>query len=431
MNLKKLLLSGVAVALVLSLTSCGSAEEAASAVESEAESTAESAVSETVSEDTVESNTAGDFEILEASADNTSLSSGSATVSISSKSISLSGAYVVDGIDAVITGGTYKSTASDQNVFLVINGGSLTISNAEIVKSGDAGASDSTRTSDVSDDYNFYGINSVVLCVGDGSSVNISECTISSSSSGANAVFATDEAEITASNLIITTDGNSSRGVYATYDGVINADHIEITTSGAHCAPIATDRGGGSVTVSNSTVTCSGDGSPCIYSTGDITVTNVVGTADGAQACVIEGKNTITMTDCSFSSTNANNGAMLYQSMSGDAADSDAASSVSILTMTNSSITSDSDGAMFYITNTTAEIHLNGGNTLTTASGTLVNAATGNWGSSGKNGGTLTLYSSDDLTEAITADSISSIAVILSGATLTGTTSGSVTVTNE
>ena len=90
-------------------------------------------------------------------------------------------------------------------------------------------------------------------------------------------MFSTAGATANVSNVQITTTGNSSRGVYATYEGIINADHLDITTSGAHCAPRATDRGGGYVTVTNSTVQCSGDGSPCIYSTGEIVVDNVKG----------------------------------------------------------------------------------------------------------------------------------------------------------
>ena len=370
------------------------------------------------------------IEILEASSDNTALSSGNATVTIGNKNIDLSGAYIIDGVDAEITGGTYTSSESDQNVFLVINGGSLKISNAEIVKTGDASTNDSKRSSDVSDDYNFYGINSVILVVGEDSSAEITDCTITSDCSGANAVFATASGEVNVSNVQIGTTGNSSRGVYATYEGVINADHVDITTSGAHCAPIATDRGGGYVTVTNSTVQCSGDGSPCIYSTGEIKVENVVGTATGAQAAVIEGKNSITMTDCDFTVSGGNNGVMLYQSMSGDAADKDATASTSTLTMSGTTIRNNTDGAMFYITNTTSVIELNGGNTLESANGQLVNAATGRWGSDGSNGGNLSLnITGDSISESVTADDISSVAVnVLDGGEFTGETSGEVMV---
>lgn len=392
--------------------------------ESKAEVTIEKTQAETVSAGV------SDIQILEASADNTVLSSGSATVTIGNKSIDLSGAYIIDGVDAEITGGTYTSSESDQNVFLVINGGSLKISNAEIVKTGDASTNDSKRSSDVSDDYNFYGINSVILVVGEDSSAEITDCTITSDCSGANAVFATASGEANVSNVQISTTGNSSRGVYATYEGVINADHVDITTSGAHCAPIATDRGGGYVTVTNSTVQCSGDGSPCIYSTGEIKVENVVGVSTGAQAAVIEGKNSITMTGCDFTVSGGNNGVMLYQSMSGDAADKDATASTSTLTMSGTTIRNNTDGAMFYITNTTSVIELNGGNTLESANGQLVNAATGRWGNDGSNGGNLSLnITGDSISESVTADDISSVAVnVLDGGEFTGETSGEVMV---
>ena len=398
------------------------------AAEVETESEAEVTTTETQAE-TVSAGVS-DIQILEASDDNTVLSSGSATVTIGNKSIDLSGAYIIYGVDAEITGGTYTSSESDQNVFLVINGGSLKISNAEIVKTGDASTNDSKRSSDVSDDYNFYGINSVILVVGEDSSAEITDCTITSDCSGANAVFATASGEANVSNVQISTTGNSSRGVYATYEGVINADHVDITTSGAHCAPIATDRGGGYVTVTNSKVQCSGDGSPCIYSTGEIKVENVVGTATGAQAAVIEGKNSITMTDCDFTVSGGNNGVMLYQSMSGDAADKDATASTSTLTMSGTTIRNNTDGAMFYITNTTSVIELNGGNTLESANGQLVNAATGRWGSDGSNGGDLSLnITGDSISESVTADDISSVAVnVLDGGEFTGETSGEVMV---
>jgi len=355
---------------------------------------------------------ASDIVLRDTSAENTELTSGSATVTIGNKQISLSGAYVVDGIDAVVEGGAYSSTESDQNVFLVINGGSLTLTGAELTKTGDAGANDSTRTSDVSDDYNFYGINSVVLVVGEGSSAHISDCVITSDSSGANAVFATASASVTVENVSISTTGNSSRGVYATYGGVIDADRVTIETVGAHCAPVATDRGGGYVTVRNSELNCSGDGSPCIYSTGEITVENIVGVSTGAQAAVIEGKNSITMTDCVFAvSGDGSNGIMLYQSMSGDADDKDA-------------------GPLIYVTNTNTVVDLCGGNTLTADSGQFVLAAAGRWGNDGSNGGTLTLnVTGDQISDSIEADDISSVTVSLGeGAAFTGDTSGGVTV---
>ncbi len=168
-----------------------------------------------------------EIKLLDADSNSTPLSSGTYTVKIGNKTVTLSGAYVVDGTSAVITGGSYSSSESDQNVFLVINGGSLTLKNAEITKTGNASQNDSKRSSDVSDEYNFYGINSVILVVGDGSTANIEDCTITSDCSGANAIFSLKGANIDVNNVSISTTGNSSRGVYATYGGTIMADHLD------------------------------------------------------------------------------------------------------------------------------------------------------------------------------------------------------------
>lgn len=404
-------------------------ESAADSSGSSADGSSSAADSSSSTADSNSSAGVSDIKIIE-TASGESLSSGSATVTIGNKKIDVSGAYVIDGKSVELTGGTYTSSDTDQSVFLVINGGSLKISNAKIVKTGDASKSDSKRSSDVSDDYNFYGINSVILVVGEKSSAEISDCIITSDCSGANAVFSTAGANVNVNNVQITTTGNSSRGVYATYDGTINADHVDITTSGAHCAPIATDRGGGHVAVTNSKVQCSGDGSPCIYSTGEIKAENVVGVSTGAQAAVIEGKNSITMTKCDFTVSGGNNGVMLYQSMSGDASDKDATANCSTLTMTGTTIRNSTDGAMFYITNTTSVINLEGGNTLECKNGKLVDAAAGRWGKDGSNGGELSLNIKDDkISDSVTADDISSVAVnVLDGGEFKGETSGEVMV---
>lgn len=98
----------------------------------------------------------------------------------------------------------------------------------------------------------FYGLNAAVL-VQKGSEATIKDTTIKTSATGANAIFSTGEnATLNVSNTKITTTGDSSRGLDATYGGTINANKVTITTSGQHCAAVATDRGEGTVTVKNS-----------------------------------------------------------------------------------------------------------------------------------------------------------------------------------
>ena len=365
-------------------------------------------------------------EYHEASASSTALSAGSWSGAIGDKTMTLSGAHIVDGIEATIDGGTFESTSADEAVFLVVGGGSLTITNARINKSGDA-STDGRHG--VDDSYNFYGLNSAVVVVGEGSTATVRQTTLTTSSSGSNAVVATGSATATVTGCAISTTGESSRGLHATYAGVINGSDLTIETRGAHCAAVATDRGSGTVAVDGAnTFTTSGDGSPCIYSTGEITVSGLTGTANGAQAVVVEGKNHATVTDSTLVTASQTGGVMLYQSMSGDAADSDAAKEVSTLVMTGVSLTCTQAVPILYVTNTSSQATLTQC-TLQTPGG-LATADEDRWGKTGSNGGELALTldatSSDG---AIAAGSTSSITVTTAnGGAATGAASGSVTV---
>ena len=365
-------------------------------------------------------------EYHEASASNTALTAGTWSGAIGDKTMTLSGAYLVNGIEATIDGGTFESTSADEAVFLVVGGGSLTITNARINKSGDA-STDGQHG--VDDSYNFYGLNSAVVVVGEGSTATVRQTALTTNSSGSNAVVATGSATATVTGCAISTTGESSRGLHATYAGVINGSDLTIETQGAHCAAVATDRGSGTVVVDGAnTFTTSGDGSPCIYSTGEITVSGLTGTANGAQAVVVEGKNHATVTDSTLVTASQTGGVMLYQSMSGDAADSDAAKEVSTLVMTGVSLTCTQSVPILYVTNTSSQATLTQC-TLQTPGG-LATADEDRWGKTGSNGGELALTldatSSDG---AIAAGSTSSITVTTAnGGAATGAVSGSVTV---
>ena len=208
------------------------------------------------------------------------------SMSADNASADAAGATTVDGEEMTLSE-TYAATESDESAILVTNGGNATISGATVTKSGD---SSNTENSE------FYGVNAGVL-VQSGSEATITDATISTDATGANAVFATGEnAKITVKNTTITTTGASSaRGLDATYGGTIEADNVNITTQGGSCATLATDRGEGTVTVTNSTLETNGKGSPVIYSTGNISIDNTKGTANGSQMAVIEGKNSATV----------------------------------------------------------------------------------------------------------------------------------------
>ena len=367
------------------------------------------------------------FLIFNNSSNNNQMQGGPQEMTQVGNASSVDAKGAIEVTDEQTLNGTYESSTVDESPIKVSDGGNATIENAIINKSG--GDSSNTENSE------FYGVNSGVLTT-ENSTTTIKNSKITTNAKGANAVFATGEnAKAYIYNTEITTIGSSSsRGLDATYGGYIEADNVKITTQGGSCATLATDRGEGTVIAKNSTLETNGAGSPIIYSTGDISIENTTGTANGAQMTVIEGKNTATITNSTLKCSGKGNrnevdncGIMIYQSMSGDAGEGTGTFNSSNSTL---EIASDSDyykaAPFFFITNTDAVINLEN-NTIKYGSGTLISAkGTSEWGKSGSNGGNVTLNATNQkLTGDINADNISSVTINLTNnSSLEGTING-------
>ena len=340
---------------------------------------------------------------------------------------SYSGTLTADGEEVSSSDETIEATDSDQNAALVENAGTLTIDGSTLNKSGD---------DDNGDNCNFYGLNSIALAVNENSLLKISNSTLNSTSEGSNAIFATDSSKVYSYNNTISTSSDNSRGLDATYSGTIIADSMNISTQGNHSASVATDRGGGNISITNSTLSTAGSGSPLLYSTGDIEADNVTGTSSGSQIAGMEGLNTILIYNSNLASTNnaitgsdpIKNGVIIYQSTSGDAETS--TGDLARFEAVNSTLTTSIDsGSMFYLTNTSANVLLS--NTTLNFDSTNVNLlqVEGNdansWGKAGSNGASVNFTClNETLSGNITVDSISSANIyLMNGTTYTGATS--------
>ena len=278
----------------------------------------------------------------------------------SSSDITYTGAVEISSSETQ-TDKTYSSTSSDENALLIKTSEEVTINNPTVTKSGD---------SDGGDNSNFYGLNAGVL-VKDGSKTTITGGTINTSANGANGVFSYggnggnngaegDGTTVTIRDTKIVTTGGGSGGIMTTGGGTTYAYDLDITTSGQSSAAIRTDRGGGTVVVDGGTYTSNGLGSPAIYSTADITVSNSTLTSNLSEGVCIEGLNSITLNNSNLTANNTKRNGnakfldsiMIYQSMSGDAV-----SGTSQFTMNGGSLTSKS-GHVFHVTNTNSIITL-------------------------------------------------------------------------
>lgn len=331
-------------------------------------------------------------------------------------SVTLSGANTADARTLEYDGSNDKnglsSTKSNENAVLSTNGGSYALSNAVLKKSGDTTSTDNS---------NFYGVNAILAATAN-SSAYIHDSTLTSDSEGSNALFATgNNASIYAKNVTLQTTGNSSRGLDATYGGSVIASKLSVTTSGEHCGALATDRGGGNISVENAKLKTTGQGSPLIYSTGVIEVKNTTGESTGAQIVGMEGLNTVRIKNSTLTGSAKKasepiaNGVFLYQSTSGDSSTGTANFEASDSTL-KSHI---SNGTMFYVTNTDANIVLSNttldfdsdNNTLLTVGG---NDGSNHWGTKGSNGGNVTFTAiRESLSGDISCDGISNVTFCL------------------
>ena len=339
-----------------------------------------------------------------------------------SEALRITAAQTLDGY-------AVNSTTADENTILVNTTDDVTITNSTVTKTGD---------SDGGDNCNFYGQNAAVLVEG-GSTTTLTNLTVTSDAKGANGIFSYggngghnggdgDGTKVIIKDTTITTTGDGSGGTMTTGGGTTNAYNLTVTTNGQSSAAIRTDRGGGTVYVDGGTYTSNGLGSPAIYSTAEIHVANATLVSNLSEGVCIEGLNSIELTDCDLTANNTKcNGnatfmdtIMIYQSMSGDAATGN-----STFAMTGGSLTS-KNGHMFHVTNTNADIELNGVKlTNEDAANVLISVCDDGW-NGGNNKATFNAKA-QDLVGAVLVGNNSTLALNLTeGTTFEGYVNGNI-----
>ena len=320
--------------------------------------------------------------------------------------------------DTEETGQSYISEGTDESAVLVSDGANVTLKDFTV-----------NRTSEDSkggDSSSFYGVGASVLAT-DGT-VNLSGGTITSDADGAAGAFAYDKGTVNISDTTITTTGNTAGGIHVAGGGTVNAENLTVHTSGESSAAIRSDRGGGTMVIDGGNYVSNGVGSPAVYSTADIAVSNATLTANGSEAICIEGLNSIHLYDCdltgNMSDLDQNDNTwtvILYQSMSGDSEVGN-----STFQMDGGSLTSE-NGGVFYTTNTESTITLNNVDINYNDDNEFFLQCTGNtnqrgWGQSGVNGADCHFTGiSQDMQGDVIWDSISDLDFYLTeGSSLTG-----------
>jgi len=308
-----------------------------------------------------------------------------------------------DGSTVTKSGETLTTETSDYNVVQVTKG-TLNLTNCTVTKAGDYSSSYS------GDDTSFYGTNSAVYASGTGAEINMEGGSVSTNAKGANAVFATNGATINVSDITIDNQKSVSRGLHCTGGGIINATNVNITTRSETSSTVATDRGGGTVTVRGGTITAKGSKSSVLYSTGTISVDGITGLSEKGPMATVEGANTVIIENSQITSNSDARGILLHQSNSGDAE-----GTKPVCTVTNSTLTTtDSSAPLCFVTNVTATLTLTDV-TLSVASGRLMSVEYYKRGEGST--GHLVLQTTKDrweYTGSVDADNVNNAAVTVS-----------------
>ena len=319
--------------------------------------------------------------------------------------------------DAAISGETLESTGTDENALLV-TGGTVSVDNATVTR-----ASDDSTGGDAS---SFYGVGAAILATG--GTLTVSDSTITTDANGGAGVFAYGDAVVTVSDTTISTSKDTSGGVHVAGGGTLYANNLTVTTEGASSAAVRSDRGGGTLVVDGGSYTSSGSGSPAVYVTADVTLSNAALTATGSEALCLEGLNSVLLTDCDLTGDMPDQDqndttwtVILYQSMSGDSE-----VGKGTFTMEGGSLTS-LNGGLFYTTNTESEFSLRNVTLTAAADSEFLLRCTGNanqrgWGQTGANGADCTFTAAEQTMDGdVIWDSISNLDLNLTeGSVLTG-----------
>jgi hypothetical protein len=348
----------------------------------------------------------------------TVLSSSQSGGNVSASNVSYTAVKTYD-TDTTESDETVDSTGTDEEGILVTDGATADLSNMTVTRT----SSDSTG----GDNSSFYGVGAAVLTT-EGTTY-LGGSTVETDAKGGAGVFSYGENSTTyVKDTTISTTQDTSGGIHVAGGGTLYAYDLDVTTQGESSAAIRSDRGGGTMVVDGGTYTSNGTGSPAVYSTADIAISDADLTANGSEAVCIEGSNSVRLFNCDLSGNMSDNeqndstwNVILYQSMSGDSEEGN-----SIFEMNGGTLTA-KNGGMFYTTNTESTFYLSDVDITYADENDYFLKCTGNsnargWGESGSNGADCSFTANDQEMEGnIIWDSISKLDFYMTGSsTLTG-----------
>ena len=320
------------------------------------------------------------------------------------------GAYTI-AADISESKKTYYSTKPDENALRVENGAIAGLDGATVEKrAGDAGSIENTTE---------FGLNAAVLVHG-GAQLLMVNSDVTAAALGAGGVFAcAGKAQMQSS--VVRATGDSAYALSSSHGGSIRAMETDLSTLGTASPAIIALRDS-SIHMEGGKAATAGTDSPIIRASGRVSIDGATMRANSAEAVACNA-GSVSLTDCAVSGRMSDAAAgtqsapycvSLYRDR--DSAQQDEQSSFSMIRGALSAIRGD----LFYVTNTQADIYLEGV-ALTLGEGRAFLHVSGNdgsrgWGEAGKNGADCTLNAKDQtIAGDIVVDELSTVAIVLRG----------------
>lgn len=319
---------------------------------------------------------------------------------------------------------TKESDKKDTSVIQVKNQSNFTASNLNLTKSaGDSSDKDSSL---------YYGLNSAFI-VKDSSKTIIKNSTITTGTNYSTAFFSSGDNSISELNDVkIKTTGNNSNGITLSETSEINANNINIITTGKNSHAINTMCEGSYITVNNAQINTNDINSAIFSSKGKIEAVNVDGNSEKSYIGIIEGKNSIYISNSKLNTKahGLNEEEKLSAAFfiySKNQKNSSADFGNASLNLENSKISIDKKSSvsktapLFYITNTTAVINITN-TTLNYESKILLKAEKNDlFGEKDNNGSDITFTATDQFLKGnIIVDEFSKVRLHLNSSTFKG-----------
>ena len=209
------------------------------------------------------------------------------TTFVDGKNVTYFSKYIINATNELeLNGGVFNSTYYGENIFLVTDG-TLKLKGVKLNKTGNYELYRRLMVMTTEQEADYFGINSVITVINNGR-VEIEDCEIYSDSFGSSGVHVSETgyAEIAASSIY--TVQENSKGLYSTYNGTISSQNTMITTEGDNSECIGTGVSSGNINCTDMSLDTFGYGSPLIYSTGNVSISDSTGNAESSSIIIAE-----------------------------------------------------------------------------------------------------------------------------------------------